>query len=84
MQMRRFGRFHPQYKGITLYGIIAAVDTVSESQRAAVFDAGLYLVTMENDVPLCSTRQTASRLSRRRSQSKKKPHKTFILRGFFF
>jgi hypothetical protein len=30
MQMRRFGRFHPQYKGMTLYGIIAAVDTVSE------------------------------------------------------
>jgi hypothetical protein len=49
-QLRRFGAFHPQYKGMTLYGIIAAVDTVSEAQRSAVFNAGLYLVTIQDDV----------------------------------
>lgn len=49
-QMQRFGKFHPQYKGMTLYGVIAAVDAVSESQRKAVYNAGLYLVTVKNDV----------------------------------
>jgi hypothetical protein len=49
-QMQRFGKFHPQYKGMTLYGIIAAVDTVSESQRKAVYNTGLYLVTVKDDV----------------------------------
>jgi hypothetical protein len=49
-QMQRFGAFHPQYKGMMVYGIIAAVDTVSEAQRKAVFNAGLYLVTVQDDV----------------------------------
>lgn len=49
-QLQRFGRFHPHFKGMKLHGIIAAVDTVSESQRKAVYNAGLYLVTVKNDV----------------------------------
>ena len=49
-QVRHFGAFHPQYQGMTLYGIIAAVDTVSAAQRNAVFNAGLYLVTVHDDV----------------------------------
>jgi multidrug efflux pump subunit AcrA (membrane-fusion protein) len=49
-QLRRFGRFHPQYKSMTLYGIIAAVDAISETMRKAVYDAGLYLVTVDDDV----------------------------------
>ncbi|MCU0425301.1 MAG: DUF3782 domain-containing protein [Candidatus Kapabacteria bacterium] len=49
-QLRDFGRFHPHFKGMKLHGIIAAVDTVSESQRKAVFNAGLYLVTVNDDV----------------------------------
>jgi hypothetical protein len=47
-QLQRFGEFHPQYKGMTLYGIIAAVDTVSREQRQAVYDAGLYFVTVQD------------------------------------
>lgn len=49
-QLQRFGKFHPQYKGMTLYGIIAAVDAVSVEQRSAVYNAGLYLVTVNEDV----------------------------------
>ncbi len=49
-QLRRFGHFHPQYKGMKLYGIIAAVDAVSEEQRRAVWNAGLYLVTVHDDI----------------------------------
>ncbi|MFY7997269.1 MAG: DUF3782 domain-containing protein [Candidatus Kapaibacteriota bacterium] len=49
-QLQRFGDFHPQYKGMTLYGILAAVDTVSLEQRNSVFNAGLYLVTANDDV----------------------------------
>ncbi|MCU0424460.1 MAG: DUF3782 domain-containing protein [Candidatus Kapabacteria bacterium] len=49
-QLRRFGHFHPQYKSMKLYGIIAAVDAVSEEQRRAVWNAGLYLVTVHDDV----------------------------------
>jgi hypothetical protein len=49
-QVRRFGAFHPYAKGMTVYGILAAVDTVSASQRQAVFNAGLYLVTVDDDV----------------------------------
>jgi len=49
-EMRRFGQFHPHFKGMRLFGILAAVDTVSEEQRRAVYNAGLYLVTMNDDV----------------------------------
>ncbi len=49
-QLERFPMFHSQYKGMTLFGIIAAVDTVSKAQRDAVFEAGLYLVTVNDDV----------------------------------
>jgi small-conductance mechanosensitive channel len=49
-QLRRFGRFHPQYKSMTLYGIIAAVDAISETMRKAVYNAGLYLVTVDDDI----------------------------------
>ncbi|TAE32190.1 MAG: DUF3782 domain-containing protein [Candidatus Kapaibacterium sp.] len=49
-ELQRFGDFHPEYKGMTLYGIIAAVDAISDKQRDAVFEAGLYLVTVDDDV----------------------------------
>ena len=49
-QLQRFGTFHPQYKSMTLYGIITAVDAISETMRQAVYDAGLYLVTVQDDV----------------------------------
>ncbi|TAE25447.1 MAG: DUF3782 domain-containing protein [Candidatus Kapaibacterium sp.] len=49
-QLRRFGTFHPSYKGMTLYGIIAAVDAPSSATRQAVYDAGLYLVTTDDDI----------------------------------
>jgi hypothetical protein len=48
--LEKFGQFHPQYKGMMLYGIIAAVDAVSREQREAVYNAGLYLVTVHDDV----------------------------------
>ncbi len=49
-QIRLFGEFHPEYKGMTLYGVIAAVDVVSKAQQEAVFASGLYLVTVNDDV----------------------------------
>lgn len=49
-QMRRFGDFYPHYKGMTLYGVLAAVDAVSPVQRDEVFAAGLYLVTVQDDL----------------------------------
>jgi hypothetical protein len=49
-QLERFGTFHPHYKSMTLYGIIAAVDAISATMRQAVYDAGLYLVTVHDDV----------------------------------
>lgn len=49
-EMQRFGQFHPHFKGMRLFGILAAVDTVSEEQRRAVYNAGLYLVTVDDDV----------------------------------
>ncbi len=49
-ELKRFGDFHPEYKGMTLYGIIAAVDAISDKQRDAVFEAGFYLVTVNDDV----------------------------------
>ncbi len=49
-QLQRFGEFYPQYKGTTLYGIIAAVDALSPATRQSVYDAGLYLVTVQDEV----------------------------------
>lgn len=49
-QIQRFGAFHPQYKSMTLYGIIAAVNPISDTMRRAVYDAGLYLVTVHDDI----------------------------------
>ncbi|TAE24654.1 MAG: DUF3782 domain-containing protein [Candidatus Kapaibacterium sp.] len=49
-QLHRFAEFYPQYKGMTLYGIIAAVDALSPATRQAVYDAGLYLVTVQDEV----------------------------------
>jgi hypothetical protein len=33
-----------------LYGVIAAVDAISATMRQAVYDAGLYLVPVDDDV----------------------------------
>jgi hypothetical protein len=49
-QVRRFGAFHPQYRGMRVYGMIAAVDAVSEEQRRAAWNAGLYVITVLGDI----------------------------------
>ena len=49
-QIHRFTAFCPRFKGMTLYGVIAVVDAISATMRQAVYDAGLYLVTVHDDV----------------------------------
>ncbi len=47
--LEKFPRFFPEHKDKALYGIIAAVD-VSDQMWQKVFDAGLYLALIRNDV----------------------------------
>jgi hypothetical protein len=48
--MEEFGTFYPQYRGMVLHGVIATVDTGTEELRRKVADAGLYLVSVADEI----------------------------------
>jgi hypothetical protein len=48
--MEKFANFYPQYHGMTLYGLIATVDAGTEELRHKVAEAGLYLVSVTDEI----------------------------------
>jgi hypothetical protein len=53
--MEEFSTFYPQYRGMTLYGVIATVDAGTNELQRKVAEAGLYLVSVHDEIAALQT-----------------------------